>query len=293
MKSYTLTWGDHRLELGQRTCIMGIVNVTPDSFSDGGRYFSMDTALAHGKRLFKEGADILDIGGESTRPFSDPISAHDEMQRVVPVIRELARRVPIPISIDTQKAAVAKAAIDAGASIVNDISALKADPDMADVVAHAGVPVVLMHMLGTPKSMQKAPVYRDLIPDIIKFLADAIAHAESRSISKAKIIIDPGIGFGKTIAHNLALIKNLAAFNALDTPLLIGVSRKAFIRSILKKESGDTVTPDSPCVETATQGAVAAAILQGAHIVRVHHAANSRATADIIDAIKTAQSLRI
>jgi len=167
MKSYTLTWGNHRLDLGQRTCIMGIVNVTPDSFSDGGRYFSMDTALAHGERLFKEGADILDIGGESTRPFSDPISAHDEIQRVVPVIRELARRVPIPISIDTQKAAVAKAAIDAGASIVNDISALKADPDMADVVAHAGVPVVLMHMLGTPKSMQEAPVYRDLIPEII------------------------------------------------------------------------------------------------------------------------------
>ena len=293
MKSYTLTWGNHRLELGQRTCIMGIVNVTPDSFSDGGRYFSMDTALAHGERLFKEGADILDIGGESTRPFSDPISAHDEIQRVVPVIRELARRVPIPISIDTQKAAVAKAALDAGASIVNDISALKADPDMADVIAHAGVPVVLMHMLGTPKSMQAAPVYRDLIPEIIKFLGDAIAHAESRNIPRAKIIIDPGIGFGKTIAHNLALIKNLAAFNALDTPLLIGVSRKAFIRSILKKESGDTVTPDSPCAETATQGAVAAAILQGAHIVRVHQAANSRATASIIDAIKTAQSLRI
>jgi dihydropteroate synthase len=293
MKSYSITWGNHRLELGQRTCIMGIVNVTPDSFSDGGRYFSMDNALAHGERLFKEGADILDVGGESTRPFSDPVSAHDEIQRVVPVIRELARRVPIPISIDTKKAAVAKAAIDAGASIVNDISAFKADPDMADIVAHAGVPVVLMHMLGTPKTMQEAPAYRDLIPDIIKFLADAIAHAKSRGIPRAKIIIDPGIGFGKTIAHNLALIKNLAAFNALDAPLLVGASRKTFIRSILKKESKNTVTPDSRYAETGSQAATAAAILQGAHIVRVHRVANSRATASIIDAVKTAQSARI
>ena len=272
---------------------MGIVNVTPDSFSDGGRYFSMDNALAHGERLFKKGADILDVGGESTRPFSDPVSAHDEIQRVVPVIRELARRVPIPISIDTKKAVVAKAAIDAGASIVNDISALKADPDMVDIVAHAGVPVVLMHMLGTPKTMQEAPAYGDLIPDIIKFLADAIAHAESRGIPRVKIIIDPGIGFGKTIAHNLALIKNLAAFKTLDTPLLVGASRKAFIRSILNKESKHTVTPDSRYAETGSQAAIAAAILQGAHIVRVHHAANSRATASIMDAIKTAQSLRI
>ncbi|MBW2592095.1 MAG: dihydropteroate synthase [Deltaproteobacteria bacterium] len=290
MKSYKIAWGNHSLELGPRTCIMGVVNVTPDSFSDGGKYLSIDTAVAHGERLFREGADILDIGGESTRPFSDPVSAGEEIRRVVPVIRELVRRVSIPVSIDTKKAVVAKDAIDAGASIVNDISALKADPDMADLVAQAGVPVVLMHMQGTPKTMQKAPAYRNLISDITKFLAEAIAYAENHGIPRAKIIIDPGIGFGKTVAHNLSLIKNLAAFNALDTPLLIGPSRKAFIRSIINKKHPDAVKPDSQIVETGTQAAIAAAILHGAHIVRVHNAADSRATAGIMDAIKTART---
>jgi len=290
MKSYKISWGNHSLELGPRTCIMGVVNVTPDSFSDGGKYLSIDTAVAHGERLFREGADILDIGGESTRPFSDPVSAGEEIRRVVPVIRELVRRVSIPVSIDTKKAVVAKDAIDAGASIVNDISALKADPDMADLVAQAGVPVVLMHMQGTPKTMQKAPAYRNLISDITKFLAEAIAYAENHGIPRAKIIIDPGIGFGKTVAHNLSLIKNLAAFNALDTPLLIGPSRKAFIRSIINKKHPDAVKPDSQIVETGTQAAIAAAILHGAHIVRVHNAADSRATAGIMDAIKTART---
>lgn len=289
MKSYKITWKNHTLELGPRTCIMGIVNVTPDSFSDGGKYFSIDTAVAHGERLFKEGADILDIGGESTRPFSESISDREEIRRVVPVIRELVRRVSIPVSIDTQKAIVAKNAIDAGASIVNDISALKADPNMADLVAHTGVPIILMHMQGIPKTMQEAPTYSNLISDITKFLAKAIAYAESRGIPRAKIIIDPGIGFGKTVAHNLTLIKNIAAFNTLDTPLLIGPSRKAFIRSILKKEHTDASNPDSRIVETGTQAAVAASILHGAHIVRVHNAADSRATAGIMDAIKAAR----
>lgn len=293
MKSYKITWENYSLELGPRACIMGVVNVTPDSFSDGGKYFSTDTAVVHGEQLFKEGADILDIGGESTRPFSDPVSVRDEIRRVVPVIRELVRRVPIPVSIDTQKAVVAKEAIDAGASIVNDISALKADHDMAGIVAKAGVPVVLMHMQGTPKTMQKAPTYHDLIPDITKFLAEAIAYAERCGIDRAKIIIDPGIGFGKTVAHNLALIKNLAAFNTLDTPLLVGPSRKAFIRSILTKEHTGAANPDSKIVEIGTQAAVAAAILHGAHIIRVHNAADSRATAGIMDAIKTSQSFRI
>ena len=267
---------------------MGIVNVTPDSFSDGGKYNSIDKAVAHGERLFREGADILDIGGESTRPFSDPVPAGDEIQRVIPVIRELVRRVPIPVSIDTKKAVVAKEAIAAGASIVNDISAMKADPDMAEIVAKAGVPIVLMHMKGTPKTMQEAPAYNDLIPDITKFLTEAIAYAQRCGIDKAKIIIDPGIGFGKTVSHNLTLINNLAAFNDLDTPLLIGPSRKAFIRAILKNENSGTINPDSKIAETGTQAAIAAAILNGAHIVRVHNAADSRATADIIDAIKTA-----
>jgi len=207
---------------------------------------------------------------------------------VIPVIRELVRRVPIPVSIDTKKAVVAKEAIDAGAGIVNDISALKADTGMAAVVAKTGVPVVLMHMKGTPKTMQEAPAYNDLIPDITKFLAEAIAYAERCGIDKAKIIIDPGIGFGKTVSHNLALINNLAAFDALDTPLLIGPSRKAFIRGILKNENSGTINPDSKIAETGTQAAIAAAILNGAHIVRVHNAADSRATAGIIDAIKTA-----
>ncbi|MBW1726301.1 MAG: dihydropteroate synthase [Deltaproteobacteria bacterium] len=286
MKTYRLAWGNHRLVLGKRTCIMGIVNVTPDSFSDGGKFFSRDDAIAQGQKLFEEGADILDIGGESTRPFSDAVSAEEEIRRVIPVIENLAERISIPISIDTTKSDVARRAIQAGASMINDVSALRLDHGIADVAAEYDIPVILMHMLGTPKTMQTHPVYDDLIKEIKEFLKNAVDYAESKGISKSKIIIDPGIGFGKTVEHNLLLIKHLHEFKTLDVPIMIGPSRKAFIRNILKHKTVKDINPDLAVVETGTQASVAAAVLNGAHMVRVHDVANTRATIKIINAIK-------
>ncbi len=290
MKTYSLAWGKHRLVLGKRTCIMGIVNVTPDSFSDGGEFFTRDDAVAQGQKLFEEGADILDIGGESTRPFSDAVSAEEEIRRVIPVIENLAGRISIPISIDTTKAGVARRAIQAGASIINDVSALRLDHGIADVAAEYDVPVILMHMLGTPKTMQTNPVYDDLIKEIKEFLKNAVDYAETKGISKSKIIIDPGIGFGKTVEHNLLLIKHLHEFKTLDVPILIGPSRKAFIRNILKDKTVKDINPDLALVETGTQASVAAGVLNGAHMVRVHNVANTRATIKIIDAINNVQN---
>jgi len=288
-KIYRLSWAGHDLELGRRTCIMGVVNVTPDSFSDGGKFFSHEDAVAQGQKLAADGADILDIGGESTRPFSDPVSADEEIDRVVPVIERLADRVTIPISIDTMKAEVARRAIEAGASMINDVSALRFDPAIGEVARQFGLPLVLMHMLGNPKTMQESPAYDNLIADISDFLKEAIERAQKHGISKSKLIIDPGIGFGKTVSHNLFLIRNLEAFAALEVPILIGPSRKAFIRKLLKDEQTDDLQPDLPVVETGTQAAVAAAVLSGAHIVRVHNVANTRATIRILDAIRSAR----
>jgi dihydropteroate synthase len=268
---------------------MGVVNVTPDSFSDGGIFLSCDAAVAQGEKLAADGADILDIGGESTRPFSEPVPEDEEIRRVVPVIEKLAKRLSIPISIDTMKAAVARRALEAGAAMINDISALRFDPDMAAVAKAFGTPVVLMHMLGNPKSMQKSPSYDDLICEIRGFLQDAIRRAVSQGISKSKLIGDPGIGFGKTVSHNLILINHIESFASLGVPILIGPSRKSFIRKLLKDEPGEELSPDSPIVETGTQAAVAAAVLRGAHIVRVHDVANTRATIRILDAMKAAQ----
>jgi dihydropteroate synthase len=289
MKTFSLAWGKHRLILGKRTCIMGIVNVTPDSFSDGGKFFTLEDAVAQGQKLFEEGADILDIGGESTRPFSDEVSDEEEIRRVIPVIENLAARISIPISIDTTKAGVARRAIQAGASIINDVSALRLDHGIADVAAEYDVPVILMHMLGTPKTMQTDPVYDDLIKEIKEFLKNAMDYAESKGISKSKIIIDPGIGFGKTVEHNLLLIKHLHEFKTLDVPILIGPSRKAFIRNILKDKTVKDINPDLAVVETGTQASVAAAVLSGAHMVRVHNVANTRTTLKIIDAVNNVQ----
>ena len=286
-QTYRLSWSGYDLELGRRTCIMGVVNVTPDSFSDGGKFLAHDAAVAQGQKLAADGADILDIGGESTRPFSDPVSAEEEIERVIPIIEKLADELTIPISIDTMKAEVARRAIEAGASMINDVSALRFDPAMGEVAGEFGTPVVLMHMLGSPKTMQESPAYDDLIADITDFLKDAIERAQKQGISKSKLIVDPGIGFGKTVAHNLFLIRHLYAFAALGVPLLIGPSRKAFIRKLLKDEHNNDIAADLPIVETGTQAAVAAAVLCGAHIVRVHDAANTRATVRILDAIRS------
>ena len=286
MNAYALSWNNHCLELGRRTLIMGVLNITPDSFSDGGHFFNTDIALAHGEKLVSDGADILDIGGESTRPFSEAISEEEECRRVLPVIEQLAKRISIPISIDTVKSGVARRALDAGAAIINDISALSLDPDMATVAAKTGVPVILMHKKGTPKTMQVDPVYDDLLGEIRTFFEQAIDHAVQNGISRHKIIIDPGIGFGKTLAHNMTLINHLDAFGDLNVPILIGTSRKAFIRRLLKKADEKDIDPMLPIVETGTQASIAAAVLRGASIVRVHDVANTKVMLTVLDAIK-------
>jgi dihydropteroate synthase len=284
-RCYDLKWDRYSLALGRRTCLMGVVNVTPDSFSDGGKFFARDAAIAQAERLVQEGADIIDIGGESTRPFADPVPVEIELKRVLPVIEALAQRVMVPISIDTAKAAVARRALGAGACMINDISALRLDPEMAEVAAKSGVPVILMHMLGTPQTMQVTPVYRDVVADIRAFLAQVVTQAEREGIARDRIIIDPGIGFGKTVGHNLLLIKYLAQLQDLDLPILIGPSRKAFIRKLLKENPNEEIQPDMSIVGTGTLAAVCAAVLSGAHIVRVHEVASARAAVKIIDAI--------
>jgi dihydropteroate synthase len=286
--AYRLAWGRHVLDLGRRTCIMGVLNVTPDSFSDGGRFYDAAAAVAQGERLAAEGADIIDIGGESTRPFSEPVAIEEEIRRVVPVVAALAARIRVPISVDTTKAAVARRALEAGAAMINDISALRFDPDLAGVGAEFGVPVVLMHMRGEPRTMQVAPHYDEPVTDIRVFLGEAAAAAERLGIPRERLIVDPGIGFGKTPEHNLRLIRRLPEFAALGLPILVGPSRKSFIRRLVKPDGAKDIPPSLPVVETGTQAAVAAAVLNGAHIVRVHDVANTVATVKVADAILNA-----
>ncbi len=280
--------GDYVLELGRKTRVMGILNITPDSFSDGGKYLDHDTALSHAEKMAEEGADIIDVGGESTKPSSEPISEEEELKRVIPVIEYLAKHISIPISIDTTKSGVARRALGAGASIINDISSLRNDPDLAAVAAEYNVPIILMHMKGTPKTMQESPVYSDLVNEIKAFLKQAIQSAMEKGINRSKIIIDPGIGFGKTFKHNFQLIKSIEEFQSLEVPILVGPSRKAFIRNELRGDLKKELHPESPVVETGTQAAVAAAALKGAHIVRCHNVANTCATLKIVDAIRNA-----
>ncbi|MEW6671236.1 MAG: dihydropteroate synthase [Thermodesulfobacteriota bacterium] len=267
---------------------MGVINVTPDSFSDGGRFYQRDAAVAQGLKLVQEGADILDVGGESTRPFSEPLPAEEEIRRVLPVIEKLSPQVSVPISIDTNKAQVARQALAAGAAMINDISALRFDPDMVRVAAEHQVPVVLMHMKGTPKNMQIAPRYDNLMGEIQSFLSQAAARAQAEGIPRTHIIIDPGVGFGKTFHHNLVLINRLNELKSMGFPLLVGPSRKAFIRNILKGEGEADIDPDSEIVEAGTQAVIAAAALKGADIVRVHDVARTRPTVALCDAIKKA-----
>ncbi len=285
---YELTWNGHRLVLGRRSCIMGIINITPDSFSDGGRFFDTRTAVDHGLALAAAGADIIDVGGESTRPFSDSVPAEEEARRVIPVIEQLAARLTLPISIDTTKSEVARQALAAGAAIVNDVSALRVDPALGALAASEGVPVILMHMLGTPKTMQVNPEYQDVVVEVRDFLADAIVRAEAQGIDRARIIVDPGIGFGKTFDHNLLLLKRLAALQELGVPLLVGASRKAFIRNLLKQDDARDIPADLPVVEAGSQAAAVTAVLNGAHIVRVHDVAGARAALTVVDAIRHA-----
>ncbi|NOY70397.1 MAG: dihydropteroate synthase [Deltaproteobacteria bacterium] len=285
MKAYKLKWMDHSLELGHRTHVMGILNVTPDSFSDGGKFSALDKAISHAEQMVMEGADIIDIGGESSRPFSEPVSAEEEMRRVLPVIEHLAPRLDVPISIDTTKSEVARRAIEAGASIINDISALGIDGEIGRVAAKTGALLILMHMLGSPKTMQIRPEYTNLFEEIKTYLEKAIKKAVTAGVPKDKIIVDPGIGFGKTTKHNLQLIHHIDRMDRLDTPVLLGPSRKAFIRKTI---SGCEELPvGHPDIESGTQAVIAAAAIKGIHIVRVHRVAETRKTLRIIDAIRT------
>ena len=274
------------MPIGERTLIMGILNVTPDSFSDGGQFVTVDSALAHAEQMMDEGADIIDVGGESTRPGGEPISVEDEINRVVPVIEALAQRTGTPISVDTTKSEVARAALDAGAAIVNDISALRFDFYVADVVARAGAGLVLMHSRGTPATMHRLPPVADIMHEVTHSLQASINMAERRGVKRESIAIDPGIGFGKSQEQNLELIAKLdqliAAFP--DYPLLIGTSRKSFIGRLLADESG---TP-APAEERlhGSLATITAAVLKGAHIVRVH---DVKATNNVI---RVTQSIR-
>ena len=274
-----LAWKNFSFDFSQRTYIMGILNVTPDSFSDGGKYFDKERAVEQALRMQDEGADIIDIGGESTRPGAEKISVKEEISRVVPVIEALADKVKIPLSIDTYKSAVAGAAILSGASIINDISGLRFDPQMPRVAARHNVPVVIMHIKGTPKSMQKKPVYKSLIPEITDYLREGVEIARNAGVADDKIVIDPGIGFGKTIEHNLEIIKKLNEFSGLEKPILIGPSRKSFIGRIL-----GALPPEERLEGTAA--AVALGIFNGANIIRVHDVKEMGRVARVADAIK-------
>ena len=260
---------------------MGVINVTPDSFSDGGLFYEREQAIAQGEALAAEGADILDIGGESTRPFSQPLAAGEELNRIIPVIRELAKKVRIPISVDTYKAEVAAAALDAGAALVNDISALRLDPAMTKVLRNHGVPVILMHMQGTPQDMQSQPHYGDLLKEVHSFFEERLIWAQQEGLARDRVMIDPGIGFGKTWEHNILLIKRLDFFSDLGCPILIGTSRKSFIGKL----TGQSIPGER---EWGTAATTAIAAWMGAHMIRVHRVDSNRQVLQVLDALREA-----
>ena len=270
------------LSWGERTLIMGVLNVTPDSFSDGGQFFSFDQAIAQAERMLNEGADIIDIGGESTRPGSEFVSEEEELRRVIPVIERLAAKGSVPISIDTTKSIVARAALQAGAEIVNDISGLRFDVALADVAAETHAGLVLMHSRGTPKDMQQLPPVADIMSEVVNGLSESVAIAERHGVARAAIVIDPGIGFGKTVAQNCELIAKLdrIAHSFPDLPIMVGTSRKSFIGKLLDGAPADQRL-------YGTIASVVASVLQGAHIIRVH---DVRAGTD---AMRVAEAIRI
>jgi len=279
--SQLLKTSRREIAMGERPLIMGILNVTPDSFSDGGKYGTTDAAVARGIRMVAEGADIVDIGGESSRPGAEPVSLKEEKARVIPVVKKLCREIGVPVSVDTTKAAVAAEAVDNGAEIVNDISAMRFDRRMGRVVAERGAAVILMHMRGIPADMQKGKIsYSSVTGDIIAFLRERIAAAEARGIETERMMIDPGIGFGKTPGDNLTLIRHLGEFRDLGLPIVMGVSRKAFIGRITGGEPAERYA--------GTAAAVAASVMNGSDVLRVHDVAMMRKVADVAWAIARA-----
>jgi dihydropteroate synthase len=277
--AYAVRWGRFALELGRRTALMGIVNVTPDSFSDGGRFLDTRAAVDHCLRLAGEGADILDVGGESTRPGAPEVPADEEQRRVLPVVEAVAARYQVPVSVDTCKAQVARAAIEAGAAMINDITA-GGDPAMLPLAAERGVPIVLMHMQGTPRTMQRDPRYDDVAAEVARFLSARLEAAVAAGVFAERVILDPGLGFGKRVEHNFELIARLPELGALGRPLLVGPSRKSFVGAALGLEVGERLL--------GTAAAVAACVLGGAHLVRVHEVAAMRQVCDLLDAVRAA-----
>jgi dihydropteroate synthase len=270
--------GPAGLDLSQTPLLMGVLNLTPDSFSDGGSYASTNEAVEAALAMAEEGAALIDVGGESTRPGSDPLPEGEELSRVLPVVEALASALPGRVSVDTYKARVAAAALAAGAYMINDISALRADPEMVAVVRDAECPVILMHMLGEPRSMQVAPVYRDVVEDIYAFFAERLEWAVANGLKEENLLIDPGLGFGKTTEHNLAILRGLEAFRSLGRPIVVGASRKRFLGEILGIDRASER-------DDATAATTVMAVGSGAHVVRVHRVAVNRDAARIARAI--------
>ena len=266
-----------KLHLGRRTHVMGILNVTPDSFYDGKRYNTVKNAVDHALKMVEEGADIIDVGGESTRPGAYPVSEAEELKRIIPLIKILSKQIRKPISIDTYKAKVAEKAIDAGASIINDIGGLLMNKHMAKVAAEAKVPVIIMHKKGKPKTMQKNPIRKNVMSEIMSYLQKSVSRAVNAGIDEDKIILDPGIGFGKTLHQNLKILKRLKEFKSMGFPILIGTSRKQFIGAILKLSTRERLY--------GTLATLSIAVMNGAHIVRVHDVREAVQVVMICDAI--------
>jgi len=275
-RRFTVPTPNGDIELGGRPLMMGIINCTPDSFYDGGKYNDLDRAVARGVEMLEAGADILDVGGESTRPGADPVPAEEEVRRVVPVIERLVEETGATVSVDTQKAEVARAAMAAGAAMVNDVSAL-GDPEMAKVVADGGAALVLMHIKGAPKTMQEDPCYDDLFGEVIEFLRGRMDRALTAGVSEESIIVDPGIGFGKTVDHNLELIRDLWRLRSLGRPILLGPSNKSFIGKTLEVEADDRLE--------GTAASLVAGVMSGAHVLRIHDVAGMKRYVDMAWAI--------
>ena len=280
----SLVWqcGDRRLELGDRTLVMGILNVTPDSFSDGGRYVDSRQAFEHGLQMVRDGAEIIDVGGESSRPGAEVVSAEEELKRVVPVIKALSRETDCLLSVDTRKARVAQEALAAGAHIINDITALTFDPAMPSVARDGGAGVILMHMRGDPKTMQIEPKYGNVVKEVAGYLRDRIRQLKEQGVLTDAIAVDPGIGFGKTVEHNVSLLAHLDELAGLGRPVVVGLSRKSFIGKITGREVQDRLP--------GSLAAMAYAIRRGAHVIRVHDVKESCDVARLVDILRREES---
>jgi dihydropteroate synthase len=280
-KRFRLRLRSRALILGERTLIMGILNVTPDSFSDGGAYLDTEAAIARALQLEEDGADIIDIGGESTRPGATPVLVEEELRRILPVIEGLRGKLRIPISVDTRRASAAEAALAAGAEIINDVSGLRADPRLAEVARRARAPLILMHMRGTPQTMQRKPFARDVMRDVMSGLRKSMALARRSALAKSRLLLDPGIGFGKSHDQNFEILARLPELARLGCPIVVGTSRKGFLGKSLAKPGEPPAPPEDRLLGTAVT--VTASILGGAHIVRVHDVAEMVRLARVAD----------